>query len=256
MSILKLTNLDIGYKEENVLVKDININIVNNKLICLLGCNGAGKSTLLKTISKLMKPINGKVELSGNDIFLKKNNNISKRISIVLTDKIYESNMTVYELVSLGRQPYTDWFGNIRDEDRLKILESLAITDSIDLKDKKVSELSDGQAQKVWISRALAQDTDIILLDEPTSHLDFRNKIKIFNLLKNIVLTTDKTVIISTHEVNLALKIAEELWLIRNDKMIEGKVDKLIDNEDISGFVDSEYLLFNKELKQFIFKKD
>ena len=174
-NILHTKNLTIGYtskKEVLTIATDISISLNKGKLITLIGGNGIGKSTLLRTITAIQSPISGEVILNNKNLFSIENSDLAQQQSLVLTDKLPSSNLTVWELIALGRQPYTNWMGNLTDEDYTKINTAVQLTNIEHLIEKKHYEISDGQLQKVLIARALAQDTDLIILDEPTTHLD------------------------------------------------------------------------------------
>ena len=191
--ILKTENLTIGYqskKAQNIVASDINLSIEKGKLITVLGKNGIGKSTLLRTISKVQKPLEGNIFINQKNIEKLTNKELSTALSLVLTESLPESQITVFELVALGRQPYTNWIDTLSKTDLEKINWAIEQTEIEHLKEKFFYELSDGQLQRVLIARALAQDTDLIILDEPTAHLDLHHTIKIFSLLKKLVAET------------------------------------------------------------------
>lgn len=177
-------------------------------------------------------------------------------MSVVLTERLPESQLTVFEIVALGRQPYTNWIDKLSKEDLKKIIHALELTDVKHLKDRPFYKLSDGQLQRVLIARALAQDTEIIILDEPTAHLDIHHTYKIFSLLQKLVKTTQKTIIISTHEVNLALKLADSFILITHNKLYSGKSHELIKQNVFSSLFPKEIISFNKNLQQFVINKN
>ena len=163
---------------------DINLKLYEGELIGLVGANGIGKSTLLRTLSRVQPPLHGKIMLSDREIQSYKSIELASKLSIVLTEQIASKNLTVQELVALGRQPYTNWVGKMVDEDIEKVRKAVEVTHITDLISKRCFELSDGQLQKVLIARAIAQDTPFIMLDEPTTHLDIYHKAYILKLLK------------------------------------------------------------------------
>ena len=175
-------------------------------------------------------------------------------MSIVLTEKIPPSNLTVYELIALGRQPYTNWLGTMTEEDKNQINLALDYTGLGDLVQKRSDELSDGQLQRVMICRALAQNTDIIILDEPTAHLDIQHKIETFQLLKNLAHQLKKSILISSHEIQLALQMGDILWLMNEQEVLSGKPKTLIENNKINLLFDSNTIYFDKEKSQFLVK--
>lgn len=253
--VLKTENLVIGYhqkKHPKIVAKDINIRVEKGRFIALLGKNGVGKSTLLRTISKIQKPLQGAIFINQKEIADYKNDELATLLGLVLTERLPLSQLTVFELVALGRQPYTNWIDKLSKKDLEKINEAFSLTEIEHLKNNRFHELSDGQLQRVLIARALAQDTEIIILDEPTAHLDIHHTFKIFSLLKNLVKSTQKTIIISTHEVNLAIKLADEFILLANDKVYNGNSEDLILQDAFSSLFPKELISFNKEMKQFI----
>ena len=256
-TIIKTTNLQIGYtskKKQLIIASKIDIEINEAKLICLVGKNGIGKSTLLRTLSKVQSKLDGEINIRNKNLELYSSNDLSKVMSLVLTEKLPDSNLTVFELIALGRQPYTNWVGSLSQTDIDKVKESMQLTNIEALSNKKYYELSDGQLQKVLTSRALAQDTDIIILDEPTAHLDVQHKMETFVLLKKMVDELGKTIIISTHEIHLAIQSANELWLMIDDEIITGKPQELIKNKSIEKIFSSDKILFDIEKQQFTLK--
>lgn len=252
--IIKTTNLHIGYpnKKENIsIAKNLNIELSPGNLVCLLGKNGIGKSTLLRTLTKVQPVLNGTIDILGKSLSNLDYTDLSKSLSLVLSERLPESNLTVFELVALGRQPYTNWVGSLTDKDLHFINTALEQTNTMHLVGLKYYELSDGQLQKVLIARALAQNTSIIILDEPTAHLDVHHTIETFALLKTLVNDFNKTIIISTHEINLALETADILWLMTPEKFCSGITEELIATDELDSLFDSDLIRFNKSLKQF-----
>ena len=257
--VLKTTNLAVGYsskKSQTVIASDLNIELQKGIFICLLGKNGIGKSTLLRTLSKVQPELNGAVFINNKNLELYNSNELSKTMSLVLTERLPESDLTVFELIALGRQPYTNWVGSLTENDLEKINEAIRLTNIEHLINKKYYELSDGQLQRVLISRALAQDTDIIILDEPTAHLDVLHKMETFQLLKKLSEGLGKTIIISSHEIHLALQSANELWLMTDTSFITGNPQELIENGNIESLFSSEFIQFNRAKQQFVLKKN
>ena len=256
--VLHTKDLSIGYSNkqgENRVAKDLNISLKKGKLICLLGRNGIGKSTLLRTLSNTQNKLSGAIFIDDENLSDISSSKLSKKMSLVLTERIPESQLTVYDLIALGRQPYTNWLGKLSNKDLLYINKAIELVDIKDICDKKNYELSDGQLQKVMIARALAQDTDIIILDEPTAHLDLHHKIEVFKILQHLVQDTNKTIILSTHEVNIAIQLADELWLMTENNFITGTIDSLIKSKDLENIFPENQITFNPDLKQFTLKK-
>lgn len=214
---LKAKNLEIGYNtgsNDKSIVKDIDFESKAGELTAIVGVNGIGKSTLLRTLASVQPKLTGTIELQNKNLDSFKPLELASKISVVLTEPIASKNMTVSELVAFGRQPYTNWIGNLSTEDKNKISAALTMLELDDLKNKKCFELSDGQLQRVMIARALAQDTDLILLDEPTTHLDLYHKVQILKLLKSIAGETDKTILFTTHEIEMAIQLCDKMLLL------------------------------------------
>lgn len=256
--ILKTEHLSIGYqtkKKQTIVASDINLSIEKGRLVAVLGKNGIGKSTLLRTLSKVQKPISGDIFYQQKNLVSISENELSKKLSLVLTERLPESQLTVYELVALGRQPYTNWIDKLSDNDIEKIDFAINQTEIYHLKNKRFYELSDGQLQRVLIARALAQDTEIIILDEPTAHLDLHHTIKIFSLLKKLVDETYKTIILSSHQVNLSIQFADEMVIFTDDKIHSGTPTELINTNIFEDLFPKDIVKFNKELQQFVINK-
>lgn len=256
--MLEAKNLSVGYqykKQQKIVVKNVDFTIERGKFIAILGKNGIGKSTLLRTLSGVQKPISGKVFINQKNTLEYTSKQLATTLSLVLTERLPESQLTVFELVALGRQPYTNWIDTLSKNDLEKIDWALGKTEITHLKNNRFYELSDGQLQRVLIARALAQDTEIILLDEPTVYLDLHHTFKIFSLLKNLVATTQKTIIISTHQLNLAIQLADEFVLLSDSKIHTGTAEKLIAENCFEALFSNEFVSFNKKLQQFVVNK-
>jgi iron complex transport system ATP-binding protein len=182
------------------------------QLICLLGPNGSGKSTLLRTLAGLQPALGGRVEIEGRSGL--SSAELARKISLVLTDRVTGNNLDVYSLVALGRYPWSTWLGGFRDTDREAIDRAIASAGIGELLGRKVFTLSDGESQKVMLARALAQDTPILMLDEPTAHLDLPSRIRLMRLLHRLARELGKGILLSTHELDLALQVADEVWLL------------------------------------------
>ncbi|MGY5351428.1 ABC transporter ATP-binding protein [Wenyingzhuangia sp. IMCC45533] len=252
--VLSAKKLSIGYASGNqTICTNINFELHKGEMICLLGRNGVGKSTLLKTLASMIPFLDGKYYINNHDASNISQKIIAKNLAIVLTEKLPENSLTVYETIALGRQPYTNWLGVVTEQDQHIIRKAMQLTNTSELHNQLVSTLSDGQLQRVMIARALAQETPIILLDEPTSHLDIHHKINVFKILKKITKETNKTVLISTHEINLALKHSSRLMLIHQNNFNVGKCsDNSIQQQLISSF-NSDDIQYDIKTNQFIF---
>ncbi len=233
--IISTQDLDIGFpakgrrKSATLVASQISVAMQRGEIICLLGPNGSGKSTLIRTLAGLHAPLNGDVMLDGHQLNQYANKHIARKVSTVLTDRITIGNISVYELVAFGRSPYTGWFGSLNKKDEEIVEWAIASAGIEEFVNRDVLHLSDGERQKVMIARALAQDTPAMLLDEPTAHLDLPNRVEIIRLLRRLAHDTNKGILLSTHELDLALKAADTLWLINSEgEVITGTPEDLV----------------------------
>lgn len=210
MQTIQLYNLSIGYGKHTV-VSDINATLNSGRLTCLLGRNGVGKSTLLRTLAGFIPPIAGEIYIQGTPLERLSHQELAEKISVVLTERMNIRNLTTTELVGLGRTPYTGFWGVLSDEDRKIISNAMQLVGIEQLAERNISSLSDGERQKVMIAKALAQQTPIIILDEPTAFLDFQSKVDTLRLLAQLAHELDKTVFLSIHDIELALQIIDEI---------------------------------------------
>nr|WP_255702267.1 ABC transporter ATP-binding protein [Flavobacterium sp. WG47] len=255
--ILNASGLSIGYKSKShqiVIAQNLNIDLENGKLIALVGANGIGKSTLLRTLTGIQKPLGGTVALNGRDIFSYQPLDLAQNLSLVLTESLPPSNLTVFELIALGRQPYTNWLGKLSNDDLEKVNEAIALTHIEHLIDKRHYEISDGQLQVVLIARALAQDTPLIILDEPTTHLDLFHKVSVFKLLKKLSKETNKCILFSTHDIDLAIQLSDEMIVMTEDFVEQDQPCNLIRKGVFDNIFKDESLFFDKEKGKFSFK--
>ncbi len=217
-AILKTSHLTIGYKTSRrntrVVASDICVSLTTGELVCLLGANGAGKSTLLRTLAGMQPPISGKVQLLGDDVYLLAPQELAKRLSLVLTEKVDVGMLSAYSLVTMGRYPYTDWWGKLTNKDEIIVNWAIEAVGSVDLAQRNVGELSDGERQKIMIARALAQEPILMLLDEPTAFLDLPRRVEIMQLLRRLARETNQAILLSTHDLDLALRLADKIWLL------------------------------------------
>ncbi|KAB1156284.1 ABC transporter ATP-binding protein [Flavobacterium luteum] len=254
-NILSTSNLSIGYttkREKNCIAQNVNLNLESGKLISLIGANGIGKSTLLRTLTGIQKPLSGTVFLNEKDIKSYKPLALAKQLSLVLTEKLPPSNLTVFELVALGRQPYTNWVGELSNEDVIKVSEAINLTQIIHLANKKHYEISDGQLQKVLIARALTQDTPLIILDEPTTHLDLLHKVSVFKLLKKLSQETNKCILFSTHDIDLAIQLSDEMIIMTPETVVQDQPCNLISKGIFNTLFHDENIIFDDKKGKFI----
>lgn len=252
---IHIKDLSIGYPgkgEVKVVAEHINAGINSGELTCLLGANGIGKSTLLRTLSAFQPKLGGEICIQGKEIEQYKDKELSMAISVVLTEKCEVRNLTVTELVGLGRTPYTGFWGTLDEDDKQIVERSISLVKIEKLADRMVHTLSDGERQKVMIAKALAQETPIIFLDEPTAFLDFPSKVEMMQLLHRLSRQTNKTIFLSTHDLELALQIADKIWLM--DKMngvIIGTPEDLSLNGSLSTFFAHKGIIFDIETGLF-----
>ncbi|WP_332911217.1 ABC transporter ATP-binding protein [Algoriphagus boritolerans] len=216
-------------KPKKEILNDLNFQLYSGELTCLLGPNGVGKSTLIKAILGQIKPWKGELKIDNQSLENLGIEELAKRISVVLTDPVFPGNMTVGQLVALGRTPHTGWSGKLNKLDREIVEKALSDTKIAYLRDERLSEISDGQRQKAMIARALAQDGKLMILDEPTAHLDLVNRFEIMELLRDIAAQKGKAVLVVTHDLDIAIETADRFWLLNcGTPLISGKPEDLI----------------------------
>ncbi len=255
--ILNTSNLSVGYtskKEIKTIATNINLNLKKGELIALIGANGIGKSTLLRTLIGIQPPLSGNVILNGKNINEYDSISFAQNLSIVLTEKLPPSNLTVFEIIALGRQPYTNWLGNLSDNDISKINEAMELTQITSLSEKKHYEISDGQLQNVLVARALAQDTPLIILDEPTTHLDLLHKVSLFKLLKKLAKETKKCILFSTHDIDMAIQISDEMIIMTDENVVQDQPCNFISKGNFETLFKNEHIAFDSEKGKFIIR--
>lgn len=253
--ILTTSNLCVGYsfkKEIKTIASNINLNLKKGELIALIGANGIGKSTLLRTLIGIQPPLSGNVILNGKNITDYDSISFAQNLSVVLTEKLPPSNLTVFEIIALGRQPYTNWLGNLSENDISKINEAMELTQITSLAEKKHYEISDGQLQNVLVARALAQDTPLIILDEPTTHLDLLHKVSLFKLLKKLAKETNKCILFSTHDIDMAIQISDEMIIMTNENVVQDQPCNFISKGNFNTLFKDEHIAFDSEKGKFI----
>lgn len=253
-TILSAIGLSIGYvskKPANAIASDINIALKESTVTALIGVNGIGKSTLLRTITGIQQPLAGSSILNGKPLQEYSSKTLAEQLSIVLTESLPPSNLTVYELVALGRQPYTNWLGKMSSEDHQHVKHALELTETTHLAQRRNFELSDGQLQKVLIARALAQDTPVIILDEPTTHLDLKHKAALLQLLKGLAVESGKSILYSTHDLDLALQMSDEIIVMSSGKTVQDTPDNLIKVKALDRLFEGTAITFDPEKRGF-----
>ncbi|GHU68229.1 hypothetical protein FACS189413_04620 [Bacteroidia bacterium] len=254
----QIRDLSIGYltkKNEKIVAENLTAELFSGELTCLLGANGVGKSTLLRTLAGFQKPLSGEILLDNQNLSNYTELERAQRISVVLTEKIQTPDLSVRELVSRGRLPYTGFWGQLNQEDIAITEEALQQVRIQTMANRPILELSDGERQKVMIAKALAQQTPVILLDEPSAFLDFPSKVEIMQLLRRLSREMHKIIFLSTHDVDLAIQLADTLWLMdTNGRIIAGKPQILAKNGHLENFFQSPDVYFNRESNRFKIK--
>lgn len=252
---IHIENLSIGYPGKDnvkVVASGICADINGGELTCLLGANGVGKSTLLRTLSAFQPKLGGEIRIQGKEIGDFTDKQLSHVVSVVLTEKCDIRNISVTELVGLGRSPYTGFWGTLSKEDKAVVNRSINLVGISHLTERMVHTLSDGERQKVMIAKALAQETPVIYLDEPTAFLDFPSKVEMMQLLHHLSRQTDKTIFLSTHDLELALQIADKIWLMdKTSGVTIGTPEDLSLNGSLSRFFARKGIVFDLETGLF-----
>lgn len=248
---MQCSKLAIGYhgkkKQATCLEKDINLGVKAGELVCLLGPNGSGKSTLMRTLAGLLPPLEGTVFINNIELNKLSAPRRSRLLSLVLTDKLSLGAMKVRDIVAVGRYPYISFMGKLQKEDERAIAESLDLVHMAHYADTFYNELSDGEKQRVMIAKALAQDTPLIMLDEPTAHLDLPNRVEIMNSLKRLAEQTNKAILLSTHELDLALQSSDTIWLMNPGReMFVGVPEDLVLNGNFEEVFHNKSFVFDK----------
>lgn len=255
-----LYHITTGYRSRHathVVASDINATLPQGQLTCLLGPNGAGKSTLLRTLAAFQPPLAGEILLEGRPLASYTTQELATRIGIVLTERPNIQGMTVAELVAMGRSPYTGFWGQLHDDDLAQVEEAIQLVGIENLRRRNVNTLSDGERQKVMIAKTLAQQTPIILLDEPTAFLDYPSKVEVLLLLRRLAHQMNKTIFLSTHDLELALQTADNLWLLAaGEPLLIGTPGELAESGALPRFFHGPGIEFVPQEKRFVVKKE
>jgi iron complex transport system ATP-binding protein len=250
--ILTTHQLTIGYlpprRPPVVLAEHLSLQLHAGEIVCLLGPNGAGKTTLMRTLAGMLPPLTGSLRIMETELAALTPLERAQKLAIVLTDRLDMGLMTGYELVALGRHPYTNWFGQLTAEDEQMVEHAIAAVNAQAIAPCIINELSDGQRQKLLIARALAQATPLILLDEPTAFLDLPRRVEVMRLLRQITRTMQRAILLSTHDLDLALRTADSVWLLAADgKLYSGAPEDLILDGTFAAVFASEGLRFDAQ---------
>lgn len=249
-TILQTQNLCIGYKQP--IHENLNLELFAGELVCLIGPNGAGKSTLLRSLAGMQKALSGRVLLMDADVYSMDARSLAQRLSLVLTERAEVGLLTGYGLVSLGRHPYTDWAGNLSQNDEKVIRWAVAAVGAQEIAPRYVGELSDGERQKLMIARALAQEPALMILDEPTAFLDLPRRVEMMQLLRRLAHETGRAILLSTHDLDLALRNADRIWLLpKGGEMAVGAPEDLVLNGAFEAAFRSEGVVFDVQSGSF-----
>lgn len=243
--MIELQHLTVGYGEKAVL-SDINQSLREGQMVCLLGANGVGKSTILRTLAGFLPPLSGKVLLNGRDFLSFSLSERSQAVSVVLTERVEVPYMKVVDLVGMGRSPYTGFFGTLSKEDRTIVGEAIEMVGISQLAQRTIDTLSDGERQKALLAKALAQQTPVILLDEPTAFLDFHAKVSTLRLMLRLAHETNKIIFLSTHDVEMAIQLSDALWIVQDGIIQAGTTASLTENGTLGKFLQAEGITFDE----------
>lgn len=247
-SILHTNGLNVGYEKKTV-IEGVDIEALKGQTICLIGPNGAGKSTILRTLSGMLAPVDGCVYIGEEDIRKIKPSDKARKMAVVLTEKLNMNMTSVFRVVSMGRIPYTGFMGILSQEDKEIVSSALKTVGAYELKDRDFTSLSDGEKQKVLIARALAQTPELIVLDEPTSHLDVKHKIEVVRILNKLANETGLTVILALHDIDLAVKFCQVVLMVKNGKIAaQGRPEEIVKRDTIGMLYDIDGAFYDSVL--------
>ena len=249
-NILSIADLSIGYGSKTI-AQNINFDLEAGILCGVVGINGIGKSTLLRTLGGFQPKLDGNIRLKDQNLEKYTSSDLSKELSVVLTEQPASKNLTVQELIALGRQPYTNWLGTLTKQDKQQIEASLDAFLLKDLRHRKCHQLSDGQLQRVLVARAMAQDTSLILLDEPTTHLDLYHKVQILKMLQELAHDKQKTILFTTHEIELAIQLCDRILILDGKDNPFGDPCQLIEQKHFDRLFPSEMVQFDAKTGSF-----
>ncbi|MDJ0754269.1 MAG: ABC transporter ATP-binding protein [Ardenticatenaceae bacterium] len=230
--LLEANDLTIGYRQKRkstaAIAADLNLNLAAGELVCLLGANGSGKSTLLRTLAGMQPMLSGRITIEGESLAAISPQDLAKKLSVVLTERVDVGLLSAYDLVTLGRFPYTDWRGELTSKDQQIVRKVIQAVGAVELAARPVNELSDGERQKIMIARALAQEPTIMILDEPTAFLDLPRRVEIMHILRKLARGSRRAFLLSTHDLDLAMRTADKIWLFSGDNFYVGTPEDLV----------------------------
>ncbi len=253
---LELRNLHIGYDDDanrHIVAEELNASLPKGTMACLVGANGVGKSTLMRTLSGFQPALRGEVRIEGRALEEYTPRELSEKIGVVLTERESVPELTVEEVVAIGRVPYTNFWGRLTAADRRAVDEAIALVGIEHLRHKKIGRVSDGERQKAMIAKALAQQTSVILLDEPTAFLDYGSKVAVMRLLRRLAHEEGKATLLSTHDLEIAFQTADEVWILQHDGLQTGTLDALEEHGAVSAFLAKSGLRYEAEDRRIVF---
>jgi iron complex transport system ATP-binding protein len=257
---IELKQLSVGYEQSGEapleVLKNINLTAAPGEMVALVGSNGIGKSTLLRTLAAFQPWFAGDIQVSGKSLKTLHAKEIARIMSFVSTENIQVPNLSVFDLVAYGRFPYTNWMGLLTDNDRAVVYEAIGKVGLQGFEHRPAMQISDGERQRAMIARALAQDTPVIMLDEPTAYLDVSNKYEIFHLLQVLAVEKKKTIVLSTHDLNIALREVDKLWIITEKGNFQGAPEDAVMKGWLNQLFQNEHLGFDEKDGEFFFKKN
>ena len=249
---LVIKNLHARVKDGAPILNGINLEITKGEVHAIMGPNGSGKSTLMRTLSGFQSALQGTVCISGQAIGEYTPRELAERVGVVLTERESTPDLTVEEVVAIGRMPYTNFWGRLTMVDRQAVDEAISLVGIESLRHKKIGRVSDGERQKVMIAKALAQQTDIILLDEPTAFLDYGSKVSVMRLLRQLAHEQGKAILLSTHDLEIAFQTADEVWILQRDGLLTGSLDELEQRGAVSAFLAQSGLRYEAENRRIV----
>ena len=259
-TLIQTESLCIGYENprqgRTELHANVDVKLEAGEFACLLGPNGSGKSTLLQTLCGFLPALDGTVRIGDRTIQEVSHRQMSELASVVLTERVAVTNMTVFDLVSLGRTPYTGFFGRLKSRDKKIVVDSIKSVGLEGFEERLITNMSDGERQKAMIAKALVQETPLIMLDEPTAFLDLPSRIEIMHLLRKLAHERNKGILLSTHDLDLALQMADKVWLLAEGRQMEtGTPEDLVLTNEFRRFFEREGILFDNDTGQFTVEK-
>ena len=257
---IELQQLSVGYEQPGgiplEILKDVNFSAAPGEMVALIGSNGIGKSTLLRTLAGFQPWFSGNIQISGRNLKNINSKEVARIMSFVSTENVRVPNLSVFDLVAYGRFPYTNWIGMLSEQDKSAVNEAIEKVGLRGFENRPVMQISDGERQRAMIARALAQDTPVIILDEPTAYLDVSNKYEIFHLLQILANEKKKTIILSTHDLNIALREVDKLWIATESGIYQGAPEDAVLQGWLNQLFQNEHIGFDANEGEFFFKKE